>query len=106
MRNGLWDLKSVLRGFLSGSLVVGSIINPAGIASVMIFLIGIYAFIDTLFPYGKNSYPVLTVVFFIIGSFVVLFFTFSGWVLPYMAAIIVVTIIMYISKIRSIRSLR
>ena len=105
-RESLISWKSVLKGFLSGSLIVGSIINPFGIVSILLFIIGAYVFIDTVIPFGEDPYPVLTVICAFIGSVIVFIISYSGLAVPYMALVVVITILLYLSKIQGVYSLR
>ena len=99
-REHMLDAKSVVSGFLSGGLVLGGIILPLGFANVLLFLIGIYVLLDTVIQYGRMSYPVQTIVSFITGGVVVSVAVFSGYGTAYLIVIIILTLLVYLRKIK------
>lgn len=99
MKNGLFSWKSFLKGLVSGSLLAGGIINPFGAVSVLLFIIGVYVFIDSVIPFGEQLYPVLTVSGFILGCIFAFVFSFASLGLAYTALVIIITILMYITKV-------
>jgi hypothetical protein len=105
-KDSLVHWKSMLKGLLAGSLIVGSVINPTGFAAVILFLIGLYVLIDTIVPYGEQPYPVLTVGFALLGSIIAFAFSAAGLGIPYLVLAVVLTLLVYLSKIRGVYALR
>jgi hypothetical protein len=88
---------NTLKGFLSGSLIIGSVINPYSIIiQLIMFLVGVAVLMHALLLYGKNIHPATTVSMAIIGGVLSILFTFIGYAHFYMALIFFVTILLYI----------
>ncbi len=105
-REGLISWKSIFKGFLAGSLIIGSVINTLGLAAIILFIIGLYVVLDALFPYGEQPYPVLTVFGVVVGGIIVFVVSLVGPGNFYMISIVIVTLLVYLSKIRGFYSLR
>jgi len=89
-----WDL--IVNGLLGGSLVVGGIVSPFGILTqVILLLMGIFIFVDSIIRDGEVSI-VATVISAIVGGFISLSAITIGFFIPWMGAVVVVTIIIFI----------
>ncbi len=93
--------KSALKGFLAGSLISGSIANPYGIGiQIVLFVIGLFVFIDTLLPSGKGMYGITTAISAVTGFIITLLLSLFGYSLYYLVFIVIVTILVYMDRFR------
>lgn len=88
---------NALRGFLSGSLIVGSVINPYSIViQIVLFLIGLAMLLDSLLLFGRNVHPATTSCMALLGAILVVIFTVINYAHFYIAIMFFVTILLYI----------
>ncbi|NIO23219.1 MAG: hypothetical protein GTN38_04305 [Candidatus Aenigmarchaeota archaeon] len=88
---------NALRGFLSGSLIIGSVINPYSIViQIILFLVGLAILLDALLLFGRNIHPATTSFMALIGAIITTIFTFINYAHFYLAIIFFVAVILYI----------
>lgn len=90
-----WDC--VLKGFLSGSLIVGSLVNPYGFSlQSILFLTGFLVFLDGIIYVEKDASVGITILTLIIGGLTAGILTILGLSLMYMILIFLITLIYYL----------
>lgn len=88
---------NVLKGFLSGSLLVGSVVNPYSIIiQLIMFLVGAAVLMHALLLYGKHTHPATTVFMAVIGGVLSILLTVTGYAHFYLALIFSITVLLYI----------
>lgn len=94
----MWS--NALKGFLAGSLIIGSVINPLTLPiQIILFIIGILILLDALLLYGKNTHPGTTSVISLIGAVFSILFTALNYVYFYLAIILFVSVLLYIYRL-------
>lgn len=94
---------AILKGFLSGCLVAGGIMNPYGfIMQAVLFVIGMLIFLDALFPYSAPIFPIETSIFFIIGAVVSYVFAISDLIEMLFVVVLIATLLVYLPRIKKL----
>jgi len=93
---------SALKGFLAGSIIAGAILYPFGFFRIVLFFIGFFVFLDTVFPAGVTMYGVTTLLFSIIGGLIT--FAFWLWKDPgyFLAIVFIAIIVLYYPRIKKL----
>jgi hypothetical protein len=87
---------SVIKGFLSGSLIVGSLINPYGMpVQLFMLIVGLVMIFDALFVFGRDCRPVTTMLSCVLGAIVVSVFTIISCSGLYLAVVFALIILVY-----------
>ncbi len=95
----LTDIRSVLKGLVSGSLIIGSILNDLGFAvQAVLFIIGLLIFLDSIMPFGREAFVVTTVIFAVIGGFLSLLLSLMGSGVYWIAVAVVLAVVVYLEK--------
>ena len=91
---------SALKGFLAGGLIAAAILYPFSFFRIVLFFIGFFVFLDTVFPAGVTMYGVTTLLFTKIGGLV----TFAFWLGKdpgyYLAVVFIAILILYYPRIK------
>lgn len=88
---------NALKGFLSGSLIMGSIINPYSIiVQVVLLIIGFLMLLDAILIFGKNVHPATTSAMAVTGAVVAVLFTLLGYIHLYLSVMIFLSILLYV----------
>jgi uncharacterized membrane protein YhaH (DUF805 family) len=88
---------NALRGFLSGSLIIGSVINPYSIViQIILFLVGLAILLDALLLFGRNVHPATTSCMALLGAILAVIFTVIDYAHFYIAIMFFVTVLLYI----------
>ncbi|RLB32406.1 MAG: hypothetical protein DRH12_19535 [Deltaproteobacteria bacterium] len=84
----LIDWSSSIKGFLSGSLMVGGVVNDYGtIIQIVIFITGFLLFLDIFLTVGKELYVVVIIMSMFSGGMLTLFLSLTGYSLFYMVMV-------------------
>lgn len=95
------ESKSLLKGFLSGSLMGIGLFNPYGFAAQLIlFIIGFVIFLDTVIPAGEAMYAVTATFAAIFGGFISLLSAIFEGVIFYLVLVLILTILVYLYRLR------
>ncbi len=87
---------NALKGFLSGSLIIGGAINPYSLpVQAILFLIGLVMLLDAYFLYGKDNHPATTSFLALFGAVFSTAFTLLGYAAFYLAVMLFVTALVY-----------
>lgn len=91
--------KPALQGLLAGSLIAGGLLAPVGWgAQAVLFVMGVFIFIDSLIPNGQTS-MMATVAFAILGAIISILSVALGFS-PYWVSLVVgVAILFYFVKL-------
>ena len=95
----LTDLRSIIKGVVSGSLVIGSILNELGFAvQAVLFVIGIIVFLDSIIPFGKEAYILTTVIFVVIGGLLSLVLSLTGLGVYWILIAVILGVAVYLQR--------
>jgi hypothetical protein len=88
--------KNLLKGVLGGSLLAGGLANPWGvIIQAILFLAGLFMIIDGIMVSVKGVFIVICLMAAIFGGALSLVLSVAGMGIPYLAAIIIISILLY-----------
>ncbi|RLJ07769.1 MAG: hypothetical protein DRP13_03325 [Candidatus Aenigmatarchaeota archaeon] len=94
--------KSIVNGYISGSLIIGAVFNPYGIfIQILLFIIGLAVFFDTIFPLERMMYAVQICLSSIFGGVITLILSLTNQASVYMFFIFIATVLMYAKKLSS-----
>ncbi|RLJ07851.1 MAG: hypothetical protein DRP16_02630 [Candidatus Aenigmatarchaeota archaeon] len=92
--------KSIVKGYISGSLIIGAVFNPYGIfIQILLFIIGLAVFFDTIFPLERMMYAVQICLSSIFGGVITLILSLTNQASVYMLFIFIATVLMYAKKL-------
>lgn len=96
MDDPIAGIKTSIKGWLSGSLVVGAILGNFGIGiQIFMLIIGILLFIDLIFPFGITMFGVSATIFFVLGGIISFYFLIIDALIYYVVFCLAVVIISY-----------
>ncbi len=99
----LTDMRSVLKGLVSGSFLIGSILNDLGFAvQAALFIIGLLIFLDSIMPFGREAFVLTTVIFAIIGGLVSLVSSLTGGGVYWIIVAVILTVAVYVERLSEI----
>jgi len=94
---GLVRGRCMVKGFISGSFFMASIISGYGfIPQLLLFAAALFIFIESIMLFGQNVYIVTTVLFNLVGIAVTFFM--QGILSLYIVLIILITAAVYAIK--------
>lgn len=97
----------VIKGFLCGSLLAGSLAAPFGIiAQLALFVIACLIFLDSIFLFNKELHLLSFLLAAIVGFFISLLSTLLALLSPYLLIIFIVMAIVYLYEYMSYRESR
>lgn len=90
--------KSLLKGVLGGSLVVGGLANPGYgiIIQAILILFGIAILVDGVMVTGKGVFIVICLLFAVIAGAVTLVLSVTGLGTPYLIVVFLVSLLFYL----------
>jgi len=92
----LFGVRSAIKGWLSGSFILGGILGDFGVLiQIILVIIAVLLFTDSWFPYGTATYGLSSLTFFIIGIVATFFFWFAGFLTQYTTVCLAIVIIAY-----------
>lgn len=96
---------SGVKGFMAGGLMSLSLFTPWDIGGrIFLFIVGFIIFIDAVMPVDRKLYAVTSAFFFLVGGLIGLFTGISGSGVSFLALIILISVLVYLDKIRRMRS--
>lgn len=91
--------KSLLKGVLGGSMLVGGLANPYGpVIQAMLFLFGLFVLIDGVMVTGKGVFIVICLLSAVIFGVFTLVFSATSLGTPYLIIIFIIALILYIGR--------
>ena len=97
----------VIKGFLCGSLLAGSLLAPYGIlAQVALFIIAALIFLDSMFLFNKELHLLSFLVAVVVGFFVGLLSVLISLLSPYLLIIFIAMAIVYLYEYMSYQESR
>jgi hypothetical protein len=99
--------KSLLKGILGGSLLVGGLANPYGpIIQAVLFLFGLFILIDGVMVTGKGVFIVLCLIAAVVFGVLTLVLSVTILGAPYLIIIFIIAFFMYLGRfLKPIRKL-
>jgi hypothetical protein len=92
--------KSLLKGVLGGSLIVGGLANPYGpIIQAIFFLFGLFILIDGVMVTGKGVFIVICLLSAVIFGVITLVLSAAGLGTPYIIIILIIAVFVYQDKL-------
>ena len=86
-----------LKGFISGSLIIGGAINPFNIViQILLIVVGILVLMDALLMYGKNVFPATTTIAAILGAVLAVIFTLIGYSSYFLSLMMFIFVVLYL----------
>ena len=92
--------KSLLKGVLGGSMIVGGLANPYGpIIQGILFLFGILILIDGVMVTGKGVFVVICMIAAVISGVLTLILSATALVIPYIIIVLIIAVFVYKDKL-------
>ena len=107
MRNpefaALTNIRSILKGLVSGSLIIGSILNNLGFAvQAALFIIGLFIFLDSIMPFGREAFILSTIIFAVIGGIISIVLSLTGSGIYWIIIVIILAVVVYLVRVLEI----
>ena len=77
------NVRSFVKGFTGGSLIVGGYTGGWGIGSTLLMVFGILLMLDTFMPFRQHPYILTGIIGTLAGGLGALLFSSSGLLIPY-----------------------
>jgi hypothetical protein len=99
--DSLTSFGSILKGFLSGSLMAGGIANQQlGIGlQALLFLVGLAVFLDEIIPSSRNIHIITAVAFMFFGAIVSFVMSLGSGAQAFLLVVFIITIVVYLERI-------
>lgn len=89
----------LIKGFIAGALIAGSIVNPFGaFIQAVLFIIGVVVFIEGLFPFGSMIYPLEMVFSAVCGIIASIVLFFVNWSAAFTGLMLITASLLYAIK--------
>jgi len=101
----LMSIRVAAKGFIGGGFMGFAVFAPwDAISRIVLFVIGVIVFLDSLMPSDRVMYVVTSVFSMIVGGLISFFSEISGMEIAYLAVVLIVAALVYMDKIRRMKS--
>ncbi len=93
------EWKLLLKGFLSGSIIISSILlglKDIPVIFLLLFVFGLLVFLDSIIPYGRRLNLGSSVIGAVMGFIIGILFYFFGYIEFYAVISVVLSLFVYI----------
>ena len=97
---------SGMKGLIAGGLMALALFtswDPVG--RIVLFIMGFISLIDSTMPVDRKLYAVTSMFFLIVGGLIGFFTAVSGSGLVFLVALLIITAVVYLDKIRRMRDI-